>query len=221
MGFDVTFHPISKDQLQHFFFDVLDDPSKADARAKELAADAKRRKVISKLYKALPKCLEDDDATVGTDFAVGAAIIAGFLHPYWYARGDAITFLAEKHEPKLVKLFVPLGKVTKSKISRLKDTTRGLIWGNESASGFIPPKNIAKVDAILDDLANQPGRGGLSKLETVVGDESLESIRAVLTYCRQNNLGMIEAADIVVPIANQCVTDFNNMRAHFLGKMEP
>jgi hypothetical protein len=42
-----------------------------------------------------------------------------------------------------------------------------------------------------------------------------------LRHCRQHKLGIIEASDVVVPFADQCVTDYDNLRAPFLEKMEP
>src|SRR5207253_693867 len=112
MGFDVTFHPIGADQLRHFLFDVLDDGSLAAARAAELSAEPKHRKVLDQLYESFPGWLAGRGAPpVGNSFAVVAAVIAGFLHPYWYARGTALTFLAEEHLPEMKSLFVPLGRL--------------------------------------------------------------------------------------------------------------
>jgi hypothetical protein len=150
-----------------------------------------------------------------------AAILAGFLHPYWYARGQALTFLAEEHAPELAGLFVPIGKVAQGKLSALPDRKHAMIFGNESASGFIPPERIEFVMGILDALAEQPGRGGLSLLETVLDDEGLESLRSALNYCRTHGLGMIEASDVVVPAADQCISDFGNLRAQFMNRMVP
>jgi len=222
MGFDVTFHPIGADQLRHFLFDVLDDGSLAAARAAELSAEPKHRKVLDQLYESFPEWLAGrGDPPVGNSFAVVAAVIAGFLHPYWYARGTALTFLAEEHLPEIKSLFVPLGRLGPGPLAALPDESRGMIYGNESASGFIPPQKIARAQELLESLGDRPGRAGLSLLETAVDEEGVESLQAALLYCRERGLGMVEAADVVVPIADHCVTNFENMRAPFLDKMEP
>lgn len=158
---------------------------------------------------------------IGASFCFGAAVIAGFLHPYWYARGHALTFLAENHRPEIAKLFVPLGQVATSSISGIADKSRGMIRGNESASGVIPPDRITKAQGLLESMAHLRGTAGLPLLETALDSDSLDSLRAALDYCRQNKLAMIEAADVVVPFTNQCMTDDKNLRAPFLGKMEP
>lgn len=215
MGFDVTFHPIGAEQLQHFLFDVVDDPAKAESRAKEISNTKKYQTAALKLYGQMPAWLADNEM-IGPTFAFAAAILAGFLHPYWYARGQALTFLAEEHAAEAAELFVPLGKVVPSKLSALPDRKRAMIFGNESASGFIPPDRIKRAVELLDNAAKQPGRGGLSKLETIFDDDGLEALRSALDYCLQHQLGMIEASDVVVPIANQCISDSSHLRAKFI-----
>jgi len=210
MGFDVTFHPVSESQLQRYLADVLADHSVAEQRAAELAPDPKERDVILKLYNAMPNWVKER-IPIANSFAMGAAIIAGFLHPYWYARGTAFTFLAEERLPEMVDVFVPLGKVIPA-LGGLPDRSRGMIRGNESASGLIPADGIKKASELLESLGQRRGRGGLSLLETVVDEEGLSSLRAVLEYCSANNLGMIEASDVVVPISSQCLTKYSNLR---------
>ena len=220
MGFDVTFHPVGAAELQRFLFDVIADTSLARQRAAELAKDAKHRKLLVTLYGSFPEWLAEP-APLPNTFAFAAAIIAGFLHPYWYARGTAFTLLAEGHVPEMAELFVPLGRVAPGPLSSVPDRSRGLFRGNESASGFVPPDRIARAQELLESLADRPGRGPLSMLETFVDEESLESLRAVMRYCRDRELGLIEATDLVVPFSGECVSNHANLRAPFLDKMEP
>ncbi|HEY2585972.1 MAG TPA: hypothetical protein VGI81_09445 [Tepidisphaeraceae bacterium] len=220
MGFDVTFHPIGGAELQRFLFDVIADGSLAEHRAAELAKTPKERDTVLKLYRAFPNWIAEK-APVGSSFAFAAAIVAGFLHPYWYARGTALTFLAEGCVPELADVFVPLGRVAPGVLADAPDRHRGMIWGNDSASGLIPADRITSVRHLLESLADRPGRGSLSLLETIVDEDALESLRAALQYCAAHNLGMIEASDVVVPFSGQCLTRYTNLRATFLDKMDP
>lgn len=220
MGFDVTFHPIRQDELQRFIFDVIADGSLANERATELTKVSKERNAVLKLYRAFPQWVSER-VPVGTSFAFAAAIIAGFLHPYWYARDMALTILAEGRVPEMADFFVPLGRVAPRVLADAPDRRRAMIWGNESASGFIPADRIASIRQLLESLADRPGRGSLSLLETIIDEEALGSLRAVLQYCEAHNLGMIEATDVVVPISGQCLTKYANLRAPFLDKMDP
>lgn len=222
MGFDVTFHPIGTNQLRRFLFEVIEDSSLSETRAAELSSDPKKRKGLLALYKVFPEWLAGGgDPPLGNTFAVAAAVIAGFLHPYWYSRGTALTFLAEEHVAEMKEVFVPLGQVVPGRLSELPDASRGMIYGNESASGFIPPDRVMRAQELLQSLADRPGRAGLSLLETLVDEDGLESLRAAMKYCLERGLGMIEASDVVVPIADECMTEFENLRAPFLDKMEP
>jgi hypothetical protein len=220
VGFDVTFHPVRADELRRYLFDVIADGSLAEHRAGELATAAKHRNLLLKLYGSFPEWLAEP-APVPNTFAFAAAIVAGFLHPYWYARGTAFTLLAEGHVPEMAGLFVPLGQMAPGRLSSVPDRSRGLFRGNESASGFVPPERIARAQELLESLADRPGRGPLSMLETLVDEESLESLRAVTRYCREHGLGLVEATDLVVPFSGECVSNYDNLRAPFLNRMEP
>jgi hypothetical protein len=136
MGYDLTFHPVSIDGLRRFLFDVVEDGSLAAARSKELTSDMHRQAELLRLYQTFPYVFRLK-MSVGGSFAYCAAIIAGYLHPYWYARGAALTFIAEQHVPAVAELFVPLGKLIPSRISDLPDPSHGMIHGNESGSGLI------------------------------------------------------------------------------------
>jgi len=182
--------------------------------------DLVRIAVEERGHKALPQWLAAKEQ-VGSSFALGAAIIAGFLHPFWYARGQALSFVAEKHVPEAADLFVRLGDVAPRLHSELPDSSRGLIKGGESASGLIPPERIEAVDRLLRRMEEMPGTGGRTLLQTAFDADGLASLRAALAYCRVKKLGMIEASDIVVPFSGESLTEIKNMRAPFLGKMAP
>lgn len=220
MGFDVTFHPIGRDQLDHYFFDVLADPALGRERSREISADPERQAVVLQLYRAFPR-FRAMNQPVGSSFAFGAAILAGFLHPFWYARGQGFSMLPRSRVPEAAGLFVPIGQITASKLTGLPDPSHGLIRGNTSASGFMPPHKVAEAEALLGSLAERVGDDGRPLLEAFFDEDGLGSLHAALRYCREHDLGMFEASDVVVPLSNECYTDHANMRAPFLGKLEP
>jgi hypothetical protein len=98
MGFDITFHPVSRDDLQRFVFDVFNEPSLAESRATELSADPNAQSQILELYGQFPQWAADGEAPFEATFAVACAAVAGWRHPYWYARGQALSFLATEEE---------------------------------------------------------------------------------------------------------------------------
>jgi hypothetical protein len=220
IGFDVTFHPIATEELHYFFFDVIADSALAKPRSSQVSTDPKRQAVVNKLYKAFPHWLAAREQ-VGSSFAFGAAIIAGFLHPFWYARGQGLSFLLRRSVLESPELFVPLGRIVQSRLTDLPDTSCGLIRANESASGYIPPDRILLAQNLLNSLATRTDDDGRTILDLAFDSDGLKSVRAALHFCAEKNLGMIEASDVVVPISNDCFTDQANMRAPFLGMMDP
>ncbi len=61
MGYDVTFHPISRNELQRFFLDVLDSPDLAEARAAEISDAPDKRFALKRIYQAEDFELDDGD----------------------------------------------------------------------------------------------------------------------------------------------------------------
>ena len=156
MGYDVTFHPVSAAELQRFVFDLVDKPALAKARVAEISSVARKRKDlidISGHLSAFAAQAAADRHAFGNTIAFAAAAVAGFLHPYWYARGAALTFLCVTKLAKSTEVpFTPLPKLAKGKVAKLKDGSDGFLTNNYTASGFIAPERIAGVEALLDRL---------------------------------------------------------------------
>jgi hypothetical protein len=90
---------------------------------------------------------------------------------------------------------------------------------------MIAPERIGEIFAQLPSLAPSIAteRGSLSRPQagTPFESDNFKSLLAALNYAKANNLGLMEASDLVVPISNQCASDFNKLRAPFLKKMDP
>ena len=229
MGYDVTFHPVSQADLQHFVFDVVNTPPLAKKRAQEISRDkAKQRFLMEGIFGRLPQFMleltlgppsEDDlPLSFGESIAFAAAAVAGHLHPYWYARGAALSFLADKH-PEVARLFTPLQKIAEGDVAKVKLKGQGLLGSNYSASGFIAPRNLPKLTRLLDELATRKPRTKVAPLFKVFDEQGLDSLRRAIAYASANGLGLMEASDLVVPMG-QASTDTDNLRAHFLDNVD-
>ena len=208
MGYDITFHPVAIADLERLVFDVVRTPALAAARAKE--ASKKKAKAVTRIYGYFPGWLDDDEAAVNATFAVAAAAVAGFRHPYWYARGAALSFL-----PKLPVKLVPLNRLADGLFARMPDANGDRIDSNYTASGVILPDQLAALAGWLDASKNAKAIG------KVFDDDGLDSLRRAIAYAVSRRLGLMEAADLVVPFAGEGVTDLDNLRAHFLERLEP
>ena len=219
MGFDVTFHPVSKEDLKRFLVDVIEDPKLIGARLNELSKDeAARRDIRTGIYDKFPDWLSEfedgGDVTFEGTFAFAAAALAGYRHPYWYARGSAVAFLLEV-APHLGGFFVPLGRQFKGPIAKLPDYSGGLISQNYTASGFVEPQRLPDLKKALAELAAN------KKLFQVFDEAGFDAVSRAIDYALPKGLGLMEATDLVVPISNETFTEPANMRSHFQNKLEP
>jgi hypothetical protein len=81
MGYDVTFHPISAQELDRYVLDVIRDPRLAADRAETISINPAVGKYVAEDYAVYPKWLGSGH-TVSETIGYSAASIAGFLHPY-------------------------------------------------------------------------------------------------------------------------------------------
>lgn len=219
MGFDITFHAISKHELEHYVFDVLRDPSLADARAAEITSDPeKQARIKTDIYEGalIPWFVhgKDGDGDPITNynfahtFAFGIAILSGFLHPYWYSRNGALR-LAQNDHPEIGDLFTSYTALPNSPFAKFTDAKDvKMLNGNYTGSGVIT--DVAALKKWVDNNADY-----LSQSFEVDG---LDSLHKMIDYCAANDLWFLEGTEVSIPISDQCNSDFDNFRAHFLNK---
>jgi hypothetical protein len=212
MGFDITFHPVGKADLDRYIFDVAETPRLAGERARELAGNEEDFKMIMEFYyQEFPGWLRDvpreengGAPAFAATFVRAAAALAGFKYPYWYCRGSALTFVAEE-ESRFRALFTPLGQLTNGVLSRIGDSSNGLIAENYSTSGF-----IGNLEALRKELNRSS-----TVIDEVFDDEGRWALDNALGYAKEHGLGLIEAADIYVPMEGGG-SKYENLRARFI-----
>ena len=212
MGYDVTFHPVSAADAQYFVFDVMEKPSLAEERAAQISTNPEMRKKVPGLYEDMlawrnPKTWRED---VGFGAVVGyfTAIFVGFLHPHWYARQAAITWLG-KYEPFILSLFLSWRSVADGYVSRLPDDSAGILGLNYTGSGYIPPVDVPKLDAIVRDMMvvreNRPYFDKLadptvSPIHHIFDSDGLAALLHAIEYAEKEGLGLMEASEVVVSV---------------------
>ncbi len=218
MGYDITFHPISKADLDRYLFQVADDPNLADARAKELAGkNADDFQMIMEFYyENFPEWLAETTEqekqglpAFAARFVRTAAALAGFKYPYWYCRGSALSFVATE-EPSLRALITPVSRFASGTLKNMGDSSEGLITENFSASGFIGDiaalrRELSKLTKAMSEVFDAEGRWALDN---------------AMNYAEKHGLGLIEAADVYVPMEGGG-SKYENLRAQFLNEKDP
>jgi hypothetical protein len=212
MGYDITFHSISKSELQRYVFDVLEDPSCAESRSKEVSSTSEKcAKVFQTYYQDhLIKWFGQEQAKrddISPSFALVTAVIAGYLHPYHYSRNFSLALLSERY-PDVKGFFTSLTKVPGSPLVGYSDPNEGLISHNYAASGIV--ESPSKVLDFI--LRNEP------ELLTEYEADEVNALKSCLNYCVERDMYLIEAAEVVFPLGGGCFSDYDNLRASFLNQ---
>jgi hypothetical protein len=216
LSFDVTFHPIAADELQRFVFEVLLDPGIAESRAAEVTEDPEKRRALVELYEQLHGV--EQEVILGKEpfstLALGIAGVAGYLHPFWYVRGAAVSFLAEIDEEGFGPFLVSLRSLSPRRYRGVDDKAPGRIRENFAGGGLIEHRKLPALQQRL--VADDED----SAVAEVFDDAALECLEAAVDYAIARKCGLIEAADLVVPSEDEAFTDLENLRAWHLDNVD-
>ncbi|WP_299674002.1 hypothetical protein [uncultured Tenacibaculum sp.] len=187
MGWDISYHPISEEQIIERYFDVLDDKS----LIKELVSKYGVKDFYAKKYEELI-----DIALVTTsedvfDKTHGYYIAAtqGFFEKYFYVRGSAFSFLEGNILSKYTKRWEEIFPKEK-----LTNEVHNIITENYSSGKFIPPENI---ELLLNDYDTNLELQ--AKINHLFSDERIGIFFKAMYYALDKGLGLLEATEIVEP----------------------
>jgi hypothetical protein len=216
MGFDVTFHSISEAELEKYVFDVLNDPSCAEHRAKEISQGNNDK--FEDIFRIYDNALlywyrerkDSESQEIGVEnfsstFSLGIAALSGYLHPFWYSRDGALSLLANER-PELKSFFNGYTKMEKSPLGSFNEGEDFTFKSNYSASSV-----INDVPSLKEWLENNKYFVS-HRFEA----DGLDSLYRSVDYCIENDLLFLEASDVVVPFKDQSFSDLDNFKAHFL-----
>ncbi len=205
MGFDITFHPVRLEEEGLLVRDLL----LGKQTPKQIAQTIPNCK--DDFAKNLEENLQDllamrdqrpqDLASVAS---VRLGMIAGYLRPYWYARGQAVSFYLESNRDKQ-DVFVPLLDWLGEPFEGHSDTSHGLISCNHTGSGVIADVNKFRKWFETQDFGD------------LFAEEGKESVFQCVNYAAANGFQMIEVADVFGPFGH--CTNPENARAHYLGNV--
>lgn len=213
VGFDVTFHPIGKDELKEFVFDIIENPQLAKERAAKVTRNREKQEDLLSLYEYFAEWKEQvqsGEELFSRTFAFAAAVVAGYLHPYWYARDGSVTFLCEGQQ-SFCAFLESLYDLSPATFGGLPDDGKGLIPTNYAGGGFIDHTKLKDLQNRLSDPRNQ------DIVLDALAKDGLSALQHAITYALANGVGLLEATDVVVPVSDECVSDFDNFRADFMG----
>lgn len=95
MGYDITFHPISEEQMDAWYFSLLDSLAKGDtSRLEAVAEDAGMDPFYINKYRDLMKYAAGTPPSERFETTHGfyMAVVQGFFRKHYYVRGDCRFF---------------------------------------------------------------------------------------------------------------------------------
>lgn len=205
--FDITLHPISEDELVFYLIDPFNDENLVESRIHNLLkqSNPKQEAFIRSIYQNFSSWKNDSSFEPSKTLAFSIAAIAGYLHPYFYSASLAISFLADI-DNELKKAFSSLSEFGLN----LKIESAPLIESNFSASGFIDSKHFP---LIRKKVANLKTQSDNPRILALLDDYSFSALNEALDFAEKQDLGLIEAADLVEPYKRRGSTNLENLRA--------
>jgi len=188
MGYDITYHPISEHEIQEWYFEPLNDPSKIDKICSHLNVHEVYREKFKKIILEAQTTSTNDffDKTHGYYIA----IVQGFIRTFYYTRGSAFSFLIKK-EPQFNSYINQWEKIL---LTPVKNPIKNKISENYSSGIYIPAGQVVRI--LSDYYINEKVK---TKLDEFYSHGRISVFLNALEFCRENNLGLLEATEVIVP----------------------
>lgn len=199
MGYDISFHPISEEKIQEWYFDVLEDKTLVKSLAKKYKIDSdddgfyenKYLEIVEMGIKATPE--QDFDSS----HAYYLANIQGLFGDFFYVRGASFSFIED--EPIMDKYYIKWENIIPKEYN--KYTIYNEIQSNYYAGKFISYTNVCQ---LLEDY--KLDKNIKTILENQFSHKRITILLKALNYAKEHKLGLLEADGVMEPNP----TDLNN-----------
>lgn len=190
MGFDISYHPMSKTQMEEWYFAPLKalrdgDESVLNALIESQGEEFFHEKFVDHM-KYFTSIDEGEPSEKGLLY--GLPIIGGFFRDYQYVRGAAFSFVIERH-PEMDRYRTPWSEVLPSWIPA---PSNDLIEENYSAGIFIGPDHVKE---LLRDIESDDGVRSI--LTESFGPDNLGVFQFALQDAANTDSGLIEATEVM------------------------
>ena len=193
MGYDVSFHPISPEEMKEWYFVPL--AWVQQGQEEKVLAFATQHGIedfyAEKYLNTLRVGAETEpDELFDKSHGFYIAVIQGFFRDYYYTRGSSFSFLMEE-KPEYVRYFTPWEQVTPTVFP---NPVENQMIENYCADVYLSPKQVVK---LLSDLEQEPKV--LEDLEGLWCDGQLAVLKKALTAAAELGVGLLEATEVVEP----------------------
>lgn len=193
MGYDVSFHPISPDEMNDWYFTPLEWVKHGqEEKVLALAARYGIEDFYAEKYRNTLRVGAETEPGELFDKSHGfyLAVIQGFFRDYYYTRGSAFSFLMEQ-KPEYARYVTPWKQVSPSAFS---NPAENRIVENYCSGVYLSPAQVAQ---LLRDLEQNPKVH--ADLEGLWCGGQLAVLKKALTAALKLDVGLLEATEVVEP----------------------
>ena len=186
MGYDITYHPASKADIQQAYFKPSNETSVNEEQLNQLSPENRHRYLTLIEESKQVKNTQSFDTTHG----YYASVALGFFQPYYYIRGASFSFLLETY-PYYRKYVERWHNILPD--FSFNQQVENLIIVNYSSGVYLSSIGVKR---LWNDYHNNP----MTKLELdFYFDADIQQFLSALHYAHQQNKGLLEASEVYSP----------------------
>ena len=193
MGYDVSFHPISPEEMRKWYCTPLTWIQQGqEEKALALAAQHGMEDFYAEKYLDTLRVGAETEPDELFDKSHGfyIAVIQGFFRDYYYTRGSGFSFLMEE-KPEYARYFTPWAQVVPT---TFPNPAENQIIENYCSGVYLSQNQVTQ---LLRDLKQAPKV--LEDLEEIWCDGQLAVLKKALVAAAELGVGLLEATEVVEP----------------------
>ena len=207
MGYDVSFHPISPDEIQEWYFTPLTWIQQGqEEKVLALAAQYGIEDFYAEKYLDTLRVGAETESNELFDKSHGfyIAVIQGFFRDYYYTRGSAFSFLLEE-KPDYARYFTPWAQVVPT---AFPNPAENRIVENYCSGVYLSPNQVMQ---LLKDIEQDPKV--CEDLERIWSNGQIAVLKKSLSAAAELGVGLLEATEVVEPnpISPNESTSYSNL----------
>ena len=193
MGYDVSFHPISPEEIRKWYFTPLTWIQQGqEEKVLALAAQYGIEDFYAEKYLDTLRVGAETESDELFDKSHGfyIAVIQGFFRDYYYTRGSAFSFLAEE-KPDYARYFTPWAQVVPT---AFPNPAENRIVENYCSGVYLSPDQVMQ---LLKDMEQDPKV--CEDLERIWSNGQIAVLKKALSAAAELGAGLLEATEVVEP----------------------
>ncbi|MDR2705552.1 MAG: hypothetical protein LBC02_07210, partial [Planctomycetaceae bacterium] len=207
MGYDISYHPISPEEMRRWYF----EPIKDDTALEHLAVTEQVNiEILREAFNNYRQYLSEEPQTNLFEKKHGYLLAAaqGLFRSYFYNRGCLLTSLLENHRKTFQKYFISLRDLVPEEYRSLKFSNG--IEENWCGGAYLSAEGVVQLEYDIRHNADVA-----LKLLQEFAPDGLRILLKALHYAKENKQGLLEATEVISPPLNTAATNIDKAELDF------